>query len=199
MKPWLWGPPVWHALFTCAIGAKTTAKVKVFNRIVFNLLTEILPCPECRQHYVVNLPRATKRAGGKPKTAAQAFRLMWFLKDEVNRSVGRISVPFEHIHERYHFHGDLLDEVALGDALVLTAIAMQCTHREDEFVEFCDSLYSLIPFPEGSGLGELMCSIQENGIVADTVNAANAARIERGMATMTIADYKSRMDGGVNR
>ena len=93
------------------------------------------------------------------------FQWVWTLKDEVTKTLRRISrqdtppsIPLLILQKRYEFHcgpsggsgGEstgLVDDVALGDVLVIIALhsTLPSRQREDVFMEFCEALVQLLP------------------------------------------------------
>ena len=125
------------------------------------------------------------------------FSWLYYLKDEVNKRgvvPPRPSITFHELTERYVFHGAVVDDVELGDVLVLFAIGATVLKKEPLFVELCDLLVSLLPLPHDSELVRHLVCVDERSVVAHTVRAARAARIERGLTPLTAAHYKALVD-----
>lgn len=190
----MWGPPLWHALFACALHARNDArKVERLRRLLLEVLPHVIPCRDCRANYARHLPSVDRKCGGPPRDGEHAFVWLWWMKDAVNRTLFRVSLPIEQVRQRYAFHGLAIDEVALGDALVLVAVQMQRMREQRRFVELCAALVALAPFPEDSELVARLRSVRPMGIVADAVAAAAAARVERGVPPLSLADYTARV------
>lgn len=188
-NPHLWGPPLWQCLFACAWHG---ADFEALRELLFVQLPLLLPCEKCRHHLVANRPAATRKAGGEPRTSAQAFRWLWFLKDEVNRSLRprQPSIDLDDLRARYSLHGGVVDDVALGDALVLVALDARRRDLDDDFVRFCTaSLAVLLPLPADA---ELLLALRamQRPIVANAVRCAKASRVERGLPPLPEAHYR---------
>lgn len=193
MKPTLWGPPLWQAMFSCA-WVCPPCSVDVLRDMLLEQLPLLLPCPKCRDHFAEHLPRVHRRAKGSPQSAEHAFRWLYLLKDEVNKSLQRRSVPLEDVVERHVFHGGVVDDVALGDVLVLMALNAVRLHREEIFVRFCHALATLLPLPDDSQFAQVLSGISQTrarNVVPSAVRAARAARVERGLPAKPLAHYEA--------
>jgi hypothetical protein len=191
-NPALWGPALWQALFACAWRVSRDAQ-----QLLFDLLTRqmppLLPCEACRAHYVKRQGRVDRRAGGPPDRQERAFRWLWYLKDEVNRANGQASIDFDDLTQRFALHGGAVDDVALGDALVLVAMEARHNDRDALFLEFCAALAALLPLPHDSELRTALLAAHRP-IVPFAVRAARAARVERGLAPFSLAHYRVAAD-----
>lgn len=205
MKPTLWGPPLWQAMFSCAWTCEDQS-IHILREMLLEQIPLLLPCPQCRQHFVDNLSKVNRRAKSKLETPEEAFRWLWFLKDEVNKTLNRRSTSLPDITERHRLHQGVVDDVALADVLVLVAINAVKLHRVELFVSFCDSLVTLLPLPSDSQFLEVLekiagsrasCSshsTSRNNVVASVVRAARAARVERGLNAFSMLHYQSVVD-----
>lgn len=192
MNPTLWGPVTWHVMLACAW---TCCKEDVQALLTLvSLMPRILPCEKCRNNHRAHLPKVLRRAKGEPRTPEQVFRFLWLLKDQVNKSLNQPSTSFEDIMERYAFHGGVVDDVKLGDTLVLFAISCHALDMEDEFLELCRVLSILLPLPHDSELKKALQLLTRRPIVPATVRAARAARVERGLTPLGISHYKTMAD-----
>lgn len=201
MQPTLWGPALWQVLFACAWTC-AAADFESLRTLALDVLPLLLPCAKCRQHFVDNRSRVNRRARGEPRSADEMFRWLWFLKDEVNETVRREasrapprggvqSVPLARVRERYALHGGLVDDVLLGDTLVLVAIEAHREKRDELFLQLCALLARLLPLPKDS---ELRCHLENTTrgpIVNAALRAARGARVERGLPQLTLAHYKA--------
>lgn len=192
-NPVLWGPALWQALFaaawTCA-----PRDVGVLTDVLLRLVPLLLPCEACRHHFVKHRAAIARSAHGEPRTTAEhAFRWLWVLKDRVNRSLGRRSISFADLTARYAFHGGLVDDVALGDALVLVALEARALDRDELFLELCAALARLLPLPHDSQMRAVLANCRRP-IVPCAVAAAAAARVERGLPALGLAHYKAAAD-----
>lgn len=191
MKPALWGPALWQALFACAWHCDA-ASLPRLRALLLQQVPLLLPCAKCRAHFAAHKPRVDRRAKGEPRSPEHAFRWLWYLKDEVNATLGRRSVPLDDVTERHVFHGGLVDDVALGDALVLVALEAKHLGREAVFADFCASLCALLPLPCDAELTRALCDgPPASRVVTFALRAASAARVERGLRTLSLAHYKA--------
>ena len=190
MKPILWGPSVWQALFACA-WACPAQRLDRLLALIQTQVPPLLPCAKCREHFARHVPRVNRRARGEPRDAEHAFRWLWYLKDEVNATLRRPSITLEDLTERYLLHGAIVDDVALGDTLVLLALSAHELQRDDVFVDLCQTLAVLLPLPHDSCLRKALAAITERPVVPAAVRAAKAARIERGLRPLTLSHYRA--------
>ena len=212
MRPTVWGPPLWQAMFACAWNCPAD-DFPILHALLLHQIPKLLPCELCRNHFVSHLPYANRRARGEPQSPQHAFRWLYYLKDEVNRSIAmgmldrarlpseqirvieryltsRLSPSFLDITERYVLHGGVVDEVALGDVLVLMALTARQLKLDDVFVATCRSLATLLPLPHDSQFRQALARL-EGPVVTSAVDAARRARVERGLRTMTLAHYRN--------
>lgn len=188
MRPTVWGPPMWHVLFACAWHCDA-AHFDVLRRLLLTQMPLLLPCEKCRKHAKAHMPNVHRRARGEPRDPAHAFRWLWHLKDEVNQTLRVRSVALDEITERYVLHGGVVDDVIVGDLLVLVALAARKMQRDDLFVEFCASLAVLLPLPEDSELRRHLERDMRRPVVPAAVRAARAARVERGLRPLVAQHY----------
>lgn len=191
-NPILWGPPLWQAMFACAWHCDAASFEHLYE-LLLRQIPLLIPCEKCRHHFATNKTTVDRRARGEPKTPEHAFRWLWYLKDEINRSLRRSSVSLDDVTERHLLHGGIVDDVALGDALVLVAIEARTLDRDDLFVSLCHTLTRLLPLPVDSELRREL-EVASRPIVPAALRAAKAARIERGLPQMPLAHYRSMSD-----
>jgi len=189
MEPTLWGPSIWQMLFSCAWMC-APVHFETLRIMVMEQIPLLLPCSQCRQNFGRHLDRINKRARGEPRNSEHMFRWLWYLKDEVNRNLGRTSIPLAHVVDRYVLHGGIIDDVALGDTLVLLSLSARSYNRDDVFIAFCNSLHILLPLPHDSEFIRHIVNVQRP-IVTTTVRVACAARVERGIKPLVLAHYKA--------
>lgn len=187
MRPVLWGPPLWQAMFACAWAC---ADLDVLRALLLRQLPLLLPCGECRDNYARHLPRVRRRANGELLDRDHAFRWLWYLKDEVNRTLERPSVPLRDVADRYALHGGAVDDVALGDVLVLVALSARRLKRDDVFVEACHALAALLPLPDDSQFRAELAHASRP-VVGAAMRAACAARVERGLGVFPLEHYRA--------
>lgn len=190
MHPSLWGPGLWQALFACSWGCRK-AHARMLGDLLLRLVPLLLPCEKCRLHFVAKQAKVKRLARGDPQDSASAFRWLYFLKDEVNRTNGLRSPPLEVVQTTYAFHGPLVDDVRLGDALVLVALEAHELHREELCAELCRALARLLPLPADSELRRHLARVDgARPVVPQVVKAARAARVERGLTQLPLAHYR---------
>ena len=190
-NPSLWGPTFWQMLFVCAWHCDA-AHFEDLKQLVLHQMPLLLPCEKCQNHYTKHLPVVRRKAKGEPKTAEQVFKWLWDLKDQVNKSL-RPPVPsisLDDLTARHLLHGAIVDDVALGDTLVLVALAASEPRvgRDDLFVTFCHTLAELLPLPEGSPVMKSLQSMKRP-IRPATFHLAKCARIQRGLPVLPLRHY----------
>jgi len=185
--PTLWGPALWQTLFACAWHC---ADVAAMRRLLFEQIPLLLPCAKCRDHFARKCAVVTRRVKGEPQTAEALFKWLYHIKDEVNKTLHRPSLALQEVTDRYVFHHGAVDDVALGDALVLMALGARETQRDDLFVECCHTLAHVLPLPDDSQLRRALADTRKP-IVPHAVRVAHAARVERGIGVLTQAHYRA--------
>ena len=190
MHPSLWGPGLWQALFACAWCCRK-AHGPALSDVILRLLPLLLPCEKCRLHFAAKRAKVKRRARGDPLDAATAFRWLYYLKDEVNQTAGLRSPPLEVVQSTYAFHGPLVDDVRLGDALVLVALEAHELGRGELCAELCRAFAMLLPLPADSELRRHLARVEgTKPVVPQVVRAARAARVERGLPQLSLAHYR---------
>ena len=186
MQPTLWGPPLWQAVFACA-WACPSKHVELLQEVVMEHLPALLPCRTCRANYPKHVPHVRRRVP-RPATARALFEWLYWLKHEVNKR--RSAVTYAELTDRYLLHGAVPDEVAIGDMLVLLALAAAPLRTEDTFVAFCRALATLLPLPADSQMREHL-EVVARPVVPAAMRVARAARVERGHPPLSKAHYES--------
>lgn len=197
-NPALWGPPVWQMLFACAWHCDASHFAEL-RELLLHQMPLLLPCEKCRHHFATHKPVVDRRAHGEPRTAEHAFKWLWYLKDTINKSLRppRPSITMDDLTERHVLHGGVVDDVALGDALVLVAIEARALDRDDLFVSMCRTLSTLLPLPEDSQLRRAL-AVAGRPIVPVATRTARAARVERGLPELPASHYRILSDEGVD-
>lgn len=187
MNPTLWGPVTWQVLLACAWNCKLDAMDRL-NELL-RLIPLLLPCEKCRAQHVKHLSMVNRRANGPPTKPQDAFRWIWTCKALVNKSLGQSTTSLNTITERFMFHGAVVDDILLGDSLVLFALTAKRLMMEEEFLQMCEHLSVLLPLPHDSEL-IIMLAQASFPIVPFAVKAAKAARIERGSRPLSLKHYE---------
>ena len=89
LPPSVWGPFFWHTIHIVALGypQEPTYAHKKAAKEFFESLSNLIPCPQCREHYQLHLqkmpitPHLDRRA--------DLFRWTVELHNEVNKSLGK--------------------------------------------------------------------------------------------------------------
>ena len=188
-NPVLWGPAIWQAMLASAWHC-APHNVPMLTDMLLRLVPLLLPCAKCRAHFAKHRPIVARRARGEPKTAGHAFRWIWFLKDQVNRTLSQRSISLDDLTERFALQGAVIEDVLLGDALVFMALEARALDRDALFLEFCAALHVLLPLPHDSQLRAVLACARRP-IVPCALAAARAARVERGVPELGLARYKA--------
>ena len=178
MEPTLWGPGLWHLLFSIAWQCHDKVLPDLLRVILYHVPT-LLPCQQCQDHYVRNHLTLRKRHG-EPTTACEAFVWLYHLKDAVNKSLHTPSISLADLRQRYRTFGARLDDVLVADTLLLVAIGNEDQGNDDVFIEFCRALANLLPLPDDS---ELVWSMQKmrKPVVSYAFRACKNTRKEHGI------------------
>lgn len=192
MTPTTWGPIMWRVLFATAWYCKDNQMISL-RVILLELLPRLLPCHDCRLNFRMHRSKVSRRSEGEPKNAEHAFRWLYYLKDEVNRSLKPPvkSISLKDFRARYVLHdGHILNDVEVADLLVLVAIEARELKREQDFVQLCLHLAPLLPVPFDSALPDLL-SVEPNGAITTyAVDVAHTVRQTRGIPVRPLKHYK---------
>lgn len=189
VQPTLWGPAAWQMLFMCTWNCSKRNFSKLTHLV--ECTGELLPCCKCRNHFARNRLKVNRRTKGIPDEPRKMFYWLYCLKDEINKELRISSISFEDLTERCVYHGAVVDDVRIGDMLVIFAISANILEKHSLFIDMCELVADLLPLPSDSELVVHLRRIRSAFLVADTVKAARAARIERGLQPLTTGHYKS--------
>ena len=189
MKTTLWGPPLWDLLFAAAWACPAKHSALLWL-VLTEHLEEMLPCVTCRAHFRQHLPAVRRRVTSKMRSPADAFRWLYHLKAEVNRSLKRPSISLADFTQRFELRGAVVDEIAVADVLVLVALSAAHRKEDDTFVQMCRALAAVLPFPCDSQVAEQLARM-DRPIAQGAAQVARTARIERGHKPLSLAHYKS--------
>jgi hypothetical protein len=203
-KPHLWGPAMWQALFASARQASTPAEEAALRALLLVQLPLLIPCLKCREHFRERRGVVARRAHGEPRTGAHAVRWLYYLKDEVNKTLHleRTSAQYPRtrsgtaspltlaeLEERGAFHRNEVDDVRIADMLVLVALSARERELDDLFVEMCHAFGRLLPIAEDGRL-RLHLKFMQRPIVPNAVSSARATRKERGLRRLSERHYR---------
>jgi hypothetical protein len=123
MEPAVFGPTLWDAMFACAFHLPVESAAEVF--VAFESL---VPCPHCRRHYRSYCARYPFRP-----QSADPVQWAWTIRDMVNQSLGRPSLPFVTLEARRRTFTSCATPTDLVDCASLMALQV-------ETVEGCRAL-----------------------------------------------------------
>ena len=103
------------------------------------------------------------------------------------------SLPFSEFEDRYKLHGGRMDDVLVGDTLILMAIHAEDHGEADLFVDFCTLLSDLLPLPEDSELVKTMKRVRRP-VVTHAYRLCKNTRIEHGIAYPTLTHIRKMAD-----
>jgi hypothetical protein len=89
LPPSVWGPFFWHTIHIVALGypQEPTYAHKKAAKEFFESLSNLIPCPQCREHYQQHLQRMPITPHLDRR--ADLFRWTVELHNEVNKSLGK--------------------------------------------------------------------------------------------------------------
>ena len=179
---------MWRMLLACAWTCD--ADLPELVRVLYELVPRVLPCPTCRAHYAEALPRVKQRARHAPRTKDEAFRWIWYMKDEVNKHTKTPSIHFADLVDRYVLHGGAVDEVETADVLTLMALAARAEDADDAHVAWCAFLAAQLPLAADSTLRHYLAHVTRP-IVATTLRCARHTRESHGLRVLPLAHYRA--------
>lgn len=185
---------MWHTLFCCVWSCKR--KFSILRHLIFEVLPHVLPCEQCRKHFTANKRRVDRRKRhgtviGEPTTTEELFFWLWAFKDEVNKTLGKTSITFDELTERYVYSGAVIDEVLLADMLIVLAFEAEESCNTAKFSELCVCLSKILPLPSDSEFLKILQTIDCQNVTIWAVRAARSARIERGYPVLQLSHYKT--------
>lgn len=188
MKPALWGPGLWHLMFSITWNCRDHESTPALMRVIFYHIPTLLPCKLCQEHYVKHRGGLNRRLG-EPKTSAEVLTWLYYLKDEVNKGLRTRSISLDELRQRFLLFGGRLDDVLVADTLVMLAIATETTGDEDVFIDFCTHLTRLLPLPADS---ELLRNLQRvrRPVTAHAYRVCKNTRIEHGIRFPTLDHFR---------
>lgn len=189
MRPSLWGPVVWKLMFACTWSI-SDEMAELVQRFLLELVPDIIPCPTCADHYRRNLSTVNRKARGRPGTGDHSFRWCWYMKNEVNTSLGITSVHLSDFAERYILHGSILPEVEVADVLVLMAIHARTQSKDDEFVEFCAAIVEMLSKHYNSSVFLYYLGHVKRPIIPTALRLARFTREVHGHPRMDLLKYR---------
>ncbi len=190
MRPSLWGPTVWKVMLACTWSLSEDA-VEVAQRLLLDLIPEVLPCPTCTDHYRQSLATVNRRARGRPGSGDHSFRWCWYMKNEVNQRLGASSIHLADLAERYLLHGAVLPEVEVADVLVLMAIQARTDSKDDAFVDFCAAVVRLL-YADVSSPSVFVYYLGHvsRPIIPTTLRLARSTREAHGLPRIDLRKYR---------
>ena len=113
------------------------------------------------------------------RTTGDVFKFLYYLKDEVNKSLNQRSIQLSELRERFAFSGGVVNDVLVADTLVIMAIHASANGNETLFVDFTQLLHVLLPLPHDSELGAVLSKFK-TPIVYSAYTACRNTRLEHG-------------------
>ena len=164
---------------------------EVSQRFLLDLIPDVLPCPTCAEHYRTHRSIVNQKARSRPSAGDHSFRWCWYMKHEVNTSLGVTSVHLSDLAERYILHGAALPEVEVADVLVLMAIYARNQSNDDVFVEFCATIVLLMsPKKDTGSVFMHYLAHVSRPIIPTTLRLARLTRESYGLPRMDLSKYK---------
>lgn len=99
MQPEVWGPPGWTFLHSITLNypENPTIKEKENYSNFFNLLSEILPCERCKEHYKKNIKENPINLNSKEELTKWLFDI----HNKVNESNGKPIYDYDDFIDKY--------------------------------------------------------------------------------------------------
>ena len=104
------------------------------------------------------------------------------------------SISFAELTERHVFHGPVVDEVRIADVLVIFSTSAHILQKHSVYMTMCEMLTELLPLASDSELLLHLSRIRPSFIVSDTIKAAQASSIEKGLSPLSVKHYKTLID-----
>ena len=99
MEPKVWGPPAWRFLhlITYQYPENPSDKDKKNYYIFFNSLKDVLPCPNCREHYSNHF----KKHPIQLESRKEFIEWLIDIHNEVNLMLGKKTYSYDEAYELY--------------------------------------------------------------------------------------------------
>ena len=99
MEPKVWGPPAWRFLhlITFQYPENPSDKDKKNYYIFFNSLKDVLPCPNCREHYSNHF----KKHPIQLESRKELIEWLIDIHNEVNLMLGKKTYSYDEVYELY--------------------------------------------------------------------------------------------------
>ena len=99
MEPKVWGPPAWRFLhlITFQYPENPSDKDKKNYYIFFNSLKDVLPCPNCREHYSNHF----KKHPIQLESRKEFIEWLIDIHNEVNLMLGKKTYSYDEVYELY--------------------------------------------------------------------------------------------------
>lgn len=151
LDPCLWGPTIWHFLHIISFNYPEyptyNEQMNMLSYLTF--LGTVLPCPECRDHYVNNIK--TVNVNGKQLNDCLESRELfskWIynLHDAVNKQTGKtISPTYESVKFKYSgFSSNSCTESCNGTNNLVCKVVLMDKNEGSRFENFSDTTGSYV-------------------------------------------------------
>jgi hypothetical protein len=177
---------MWDLLFSITFKSQEAQLVDIMR--IFKLLETVIPCPRCRNSYVIHRQRLDKKY--MPIESVYVAReWLYEMKTTVSTSIGQKNplISMNTVRNRYMLFDHFTSDTNLADLLMLMAIALP-EDKEDKFVEFCNLVGKLTIHFLSSPLPALLMyttAPTKKGVL----DATNALREGYGMTRRTHEHY----------
>ena len=184
---------MWKVLFTCAYFSRVKDMPKL-RRLLFELVPRLIPCKQCRRHFLEHLPEVNKKVKDV-NLPEKAFLWLYYLKDAVNHTpdVSCPSPPIKYVLAKYDLHeGVLFNDWMLADLWVLIAVEANDNQRHQEFLEMSLLVSSFLPDHVGLCLRAGLEALSGEGtnVVTNTMKMAGEVRRSCGLSAKALKTYK---------
>ena len=187
---------LWDLLFSITFKSQEAHLVDIMR--LFKLLETVIPCPKCRNSYIIHRQRLDKKY--MPIESVYVAReWLYDMKSSVNTSIGQQNpvVNMETVRNRYMLFDHFIHDTNLADLLMIMAIAVP-EDKEDKFVEFCNLVGKLTIHFLSSTLPALLM-YTTTPTKKTVLDATNALREGYGMTRRTQEHYMMTFTGRASR
>ena len=100
MEPAIWGPQAWTFLHSITLGypENPTDMEKQKYYSFFNSLKNIIPCPNCREHYEQNFENIPIRLDSRE----QLIEWLIDIHNSVNSMIGKREYSYDEVYDTYN-------------------------------------------------------------------------------------------------
>lgn len=114
LDPKIWGPKVWDLLFFISLHVDLNIHIELVRDVFFHL-NFILPCESCQKHFLEHRVKINPFKFIHKSDKLSAAEWVWMLKDMVNQEIGKSSIEFSLVYNKYISFTPIFPESILLD------------------------------------------------------------------------------------